>query len=184
MYGEKPGLKPKKFISKSKLEKEKAATFDDRLFFDKAYSFHIDRIEVFMVNGFLQGIGITYNMDGVLMTKLNKGKKMPDTSYELELSKDEHINYISFHFVEEGIIDLIIKTSHNNMLVMEEDEKYRKKYGEDYIETLDFNLSDNDEALIGFKGMYGRTIKSLGFYKATRIIREEEEGAKKNKSDQ
>ncbi len=122
-----------------------------------------------MVNGYLQGIGVTYDMDGIKMTKVNKGKKLPDTSYELEIAKDEHIEFISFHFDEEGIRDLIIKTSHNNMLVMEEDEQH-KNNEDDYVETLDFNLSDNNEALIGFKGMYGKTIKSLGFYKATLVL--------------
>jgi hypothetical protein len=34
---------------------------------------------------------------------------------------------------------------------------------------LDFNLSDVGEALIGFKGKFGRYIENLAFYKATRI---------------
>ena len=53
MFGGKTGERPKQFIPKDKPQKEKAATFDDRLFFDKAYAFHIDKIEVFMVDGLL-----------------------------------------------------------------------------------------------------------------------------------
>jgi hypothetical protein len=40
------------------------------------------------------GIGITYNLDGVKMTKVNKGKRMPKTSYELELGSTEHIEFV------------------------------------------------------------------------------------------
>ena len=35
-----------------------------------------------------------------------------------------------------------------------------------YVE--EFNLGDNSEAVIGFKGTIGKTFESLGFYKATR----------------
>lgn len=38
-----------------------------------------------MVDGFVQGIGVTYDLDGIKMSKMNKGRKMPTTSYELEL---------------------------------------------------------------------------------------------------
>ncbi len=59
----------------------------------KAAYFHLDKIEIFVRDGFVQGIGVTYNLDGIKMTKVNKGKKMPKSSYELELARDEHIEF-------------------------------------------------------------------------------------------
>ena len=65
-------------------------------------------------------------------------------------------------FTEEGRREIMLKTSKGNMLVMDEHE------GEEEVETRDFNLADEGEALIGFKGKYGpKIIKSLGMYKAT-----------------
>lgn len=78
--------RPSAFVSKESLRKDRENTFDDSMFFRKANYFHIDRIEVFVRDGFVQGFGITYNLDGVKMTKVNKGKKMPKSSYELALS--------------------------------------------------------------------------------------------------
>jgi Zn/Cd-binding protein ZinT len=68
------------------------------------------------------GIGMTYNLDGVKMTKVNKGKRMPKTSYELELATNEHIEFIQFRFSEDGIHELLIKTNLNRMLMMDEAE--------------------------------------------------------------
>lgn len=165
LFGDNVEDKPKHFIPKDKLQKDQAATFDDSLFFAKADAFHLDRIEIFMVDGYVQGIGVTYTLDGIKMSKINKGKKMPSTSYELDMGENEHIEFIQFQYTTEGVREIMIKTSEGNMLVM--DEETGNDGGDCYIR--DFNLADNGEALIGFKGKYGRIIKSLGFYKATRI---------------
>ena len=67
-------------------------------------------------------------------------------------------------FTEEGLREIMLKTSKGNMLVMDEHEGEE----EEEVETRDFNLADEGEALIGFKGKYGpKIIKSLGMYKAT-----------------
>ncbi len=50
---------------------------------------------------------------------------------------------------------------------MDEDED--RETQNDTYETKDFNLADQGEALIGFKGKFGRFIESLAFYKAQRI---------------
>lgn len=129
------------------MKKDKDSTFDDQLFFGKAQYHHIDKIEVFVRDGFIQGFSITYNIDGIKMTKINKGKKMPKTSYELDLSPNEHIDFLQFRFNEEGIHEVVLKTNMDRMLMMDEAEH------EDLdCEQLDFNLSDVGEAFIGFKG--------------------------------
>ena len=64
------------------------------MFFGKAEYYHVDKLEIFVRDGFIMGIGITYNLDGIKLTKVNKGRKMPKTSYELELASNEHIEFI------------------------------------------------------------------------------------------
>jgi hypothetical protein len=82
-------------MTKEQLKREKDQSFDDALFFRKASDYyHLDKIEIFVRDGFVQGIGVTYNLDGIKMTKVNKGKKMPKTSYELELAPNEHIEFV------------------------------------------------------------------------------------------
>ena len=102
------------------MKKNREQSFDDSLFFMKAAYFHLDKIEIFVRDGFVQGIGMTYNLDGIKMTKVNKGKKMPKASYELELAQDEHIEFVQFRFTDEGIHEIMIKTNLNRMLMMDE----------------------------------------------------------------
>ena len=45
------------------------------------------------------------------MSKINKGKRMPKTSYELDLAEDEHIEFVQFQFTEEGIREIMMKTN-------------------------------------------------------------------------
>ena len=47
---------------------------------------------------------------------------MPKTIYELELSPDEHIDFLQFRFNEEGIFEVLLKTSLGRMLAMDEAE--------------------------------------------------------------
>jgi hypothetical protein len=43
----------KQFVSKEELRRNREQTFDDQMFFGKAQYFHIDRIEVFVRDGFI-----------------------------------------------------------------------------------------------------------------------------------
>ncbi len=86
--------RPSAFLTKEQMRKDRENTFDDKLFFGKAQYFHIDKIEVFVRDSYIQGFGLTYNLDGIKMTKVNRGKKMPKTSYELDLSPNEHIDFL------------------------------------------------------------------------------------------
>ena len=63
-------------------------------FIEKANYFHLDRIEMFVSDGLLCGIGVTYNLDGIVLTKVHRGEVNPKSSYELELQKDEHIEFM------------------------------------------------------------------------------------------
>ncbi len=63
-------------------------------FLDKSNYTHIEKLEIFLSNGLICGIGVTYNLDGILITKIHKGTKKPKASYELELSTHEHIEFI------------------------------------------------------------------------------------------
>lgn len=108
------------FTSKEEMRRQREQTFDDKLFFGKAQYFHIDRIEVFMRDGFIQGFSLTYNMDGIKMTKVNRGKKMPKTSYELTIAPNEHIEFMQYRFSDEGIYEVVLKTSEGRMLMMDE----------------------------------------------------------------
>jgi len=90
-------------------------------FIEKATSFHLDRIEVFMNEGLCCGIGVTYNLDGLIFNKNHKGSKMPKTSYELNLGHEENIEYISVHYTNDGIHDIILKSNLGNMLVMDDE---------------------------------------------------------------
>ena len=74
---------------------------------------------------------------------------MPKTSYELELATTEHIEFIQFRFSDEGIHELLIKTNLNRMLMMDEAEHENLE-----CQQRDFNLADNGEVLIGFKGKF------------------------------
>ncbi len=114
---------------------------------------------------------MTYNLDGVKMNKVNKGKKMPKSSYELELAQNENIEFIQFRYTDEGIHEIMIKTNLNRMLMMDEPELENVECNQ-----RDFNLADHGECLIGFKGEYEQYITNLAFYKVTRV------GFKPNKS--
>lgn len=92
---------------------------------------------------------MTYNLDGVKMNKVNKGKKMPKSSYELELAQNENIEFIQFRYTDEGIHEIMIKTNLNRMLMMDEPELENIECNQ-----RDFNLADHGECLIGFKGEY------------------------------
>lgn len=59
---------------------------------------------------------------------------------------------------------MILKSNLSNMLVMDDD----KEQVED-LQTMEVNLADNLEALIGFKGMADEYISKLSIYKASRI---------------
>ena len=100
-----------------------------------------------MRDGYVQGFGMTYNIDGVKMTKLNKSKKMAKSSYELILGPKEHIDFVQFRRGEEGIYEMMLKTSEGRMLMMDEPE-----HDDLECEQYDFNLADMGEALVGFKG--------------------------------
>ena len=76
----------KSFITKESMRRKRENTFDDARFFEKASYFHLDKIEVFMREGFVTGLQMTYNLDGVVMVKSNKGRKLPKTSYALKLA--------------------------------------------------------------------------------------------------
>lgn len=65
---------------------------------------------------------MTYNLDGVIMTKANKGRKMPKTSYELELASNEHIDFMQYMYNKEGIHEVVFKTNLGRMLMMDEEE--------------------------------------------------------------
>jgi hypothetical protein len=130
----------------------------------KAAYFHLDKIEVFVRDGYVQGIGMTYNLDGIKMTKVNKGKKMPKASYELELAQNEQIEFVQFRYTDEGIHEIMMKTNLNRMLMMDEPELENIECNQ-----RDFNLCDNGECLIGFKGEYEQYITNLSFYKVTKV---------------
>ena len=164
VLGEPLAEKQAGFQSKEALKKEKDVTFDDEIFFSKAQYFHVDRVEIFVRDGYVQGIGLTYNLDGVKMTKVNKGKKMPKTSYELDLGSNEHIDFLQFRYNDEGIHEVLLKTSAGRMLLMDEAEHENLE-----CQQRDYNLSDNGEALVGFKGKFDLYITNLAFYKATRV---------------
>ncbi len=149
VIGDEDGPRVNGFVSKETMKREKDQQFDDSLFFNKAEYYHVDKIEIFVRDGFIMGIGITYNLDGVKMTKVNKGRRMPKTSYELELATTEHIEFIQFRFSDEGIHELMIKTNLNRMLMMDEAEHENLE-----CQQCDFNLADNGEVLIGFKGKF------------------------------
>ena len=106
---------------------------------------------------------MTYNLDGVKMTKVNKGRKMPKSSYELELAQDEHIEFVQFRFTDEGIHEITLKTNLNRMLMMDEPDQENLD-----CKQRDFNLADTGDCLIGFKGEYEQYINNLAFYKVTR----------------
>ncbi len=63
-------------------------------FIEKAHYFHLDRVEIFVSEGTVCGLGVTYNLDGIVLTKVHKGDTLPKSSYELELQKEEHIEFI------------------------------------------------------------------------------------------
>ncbi|CDW72965.1 UNKNOWN [Stylonychia lemnae] len=159
MNEEKTEFKPKK-----QLLLEQKQIFDDMRFIEKATSFHLDRIEVFMNEGLCCGIGVTFNLDGLVFNKNHKGTKLPKTSYELQLAQNENIEFIQVNYSDEGIHDIILKSNLGNMLVMDDE------YGNDGdLQTVEYNLGDDHDALIGFKGMADDYITKLSFYKATRV---------------
>jgi hypothetical protein len=79
-----------------------------------------------MRDGYVSGFGMTYNLDGVIMVKNNKGRKMPKTSYELRLSANEHIDFLQFMYDDEGIHDVVFKTNLGRALIMDEDEDHKE----------------------------------------------------------
>ena len=63
-------------------------------FLEKSSFFHLEKIEIFMSDGLVSGLGVTFNLDGILLTKMHKGSRKPKTSYELEIAHNEHIEFI------------------------------------------------------------------------------------------
>lgn len=59
----------------------------------------------------------------------------------------------------------MLKTNTGRMLMIDDDDN---EDDDDNRITKDINLSDNGEALVGFKGSHGQYIDSLAIYKASR----------------
>ena len=116
-----PEEKGQGFISKESMRRKRENTFDDARFFEKASFFHLDKIEVFLWESFVTGLQMTYNLDGVIMVKGNKGKRLPKTSYELTLGPTEHIEFLQFVFSEGGIHEMVFKTNLGRSLLMDEE---------------------------------------------------------------
>ena len=96
--------------------------FNDKSILAKCYAYHIEKIEFFLTGQVLSGIAVDYSLDGVKLWKNHKGKGKSEFSYTLELAKEEFINYLQITKVEEGIIDVKIKTSQGNMLIFEDED--------------------------------------------------------------
>jgi hypothetical protein len=56
------------------------------------------------------------------MNKVNRGNKMPKSSYELDLGPNEHIDFLQFRYNEDGIYEVTLKTNLGRMLMMDEEE--------------------------------------------------------------
>lgn len=123
-----------------------------------------------MTDGIVCGVGVTYNIDGIILTKIHKGSNRPTSSYELKLHNDEHLVFISAHHSEDGIHDIILKSNHGNMLVMDEESE---RINSGAFDTTEINLEDHNSALVGFKGMFEDSITRLSIYSA-QIITEHE----------
>ena len=89
-------------------------------YLEKSTYHHIDKLEFFLSDGLVSGIGVTYNLDGILVTKVHRGKIKPKTSYELELESDEHLEYMQIQYDEDGIHEILVKSNLGHMLVMDE----------------------------------------------------------------
>lgn len=61
---------------------------------------------------------------------------MPKTSYELTISPNEHIEFMQYRFNDEGINEVVLKTTEGRMLMMDEAEHEEN----DDNQQLDFNL--------------------------------------------
>ena len=114
-------------------------------YLEKSTSHHIEKIEFFMSDGLLSGIGVTFNLDGIILTKIHRGSRKPKTSYELEIQKDEHIEFMQIHYDDDGVREILLKTNLGHMLVMDEN------HGNERFLTREINLADSNEGLVGFK---------------------------------
>ena len=119
-----------------------------------------------MSDGLVTGIGVTHNMDGIVITKLHKGNRKPKTGYELELQSDEHIEFMQIHYDEEGVHEILVKSNLGHMLVMDESHADHKAQN---FETKEINLADGHEALVGFKTQFEDYLTNLAIYTATRV---------------
>ena len=136
-----------------------------------------------MADGLLQGIGVTYCLDSIKVTKMHQGRKRAESAYTLELAHDEHVEFVKFYFNDKGITDLMMKTSQGNMLMLEEDNSEGEdKHDTSRVQSKDINLSDNGEALVGFKGTTGLYIETLSVYKAKRLDSKVNMSPKKQKT--
>jgi hypothetical protein len=127
------------------MKKDSETTFDDLKYLEKSTYHHIEKIEFFMSDGLLSGIGVTLNLDGIIITKFHRGSRKPKTSYELEIHQDEHIEFMQIHYDVEGVREVLVKTNLGHMLVMDEN------HGNERFLTREINLADSHEGLVGFK---------------------------------
>lgn len=63
-------------------------------FLDKASSFHLEKVEIFLSDGLISGIGVTFSLDAIKVSNIHQGKKRAKTSYALELDREEHIDFL------------------------------------------------------------------------------------------
>lgn len=139
------------------------------MFLDKAEAFHLDKVEIFMCDGLMCGIGIVLSLDGIKVAKMSQAKKRPQTSYAIELKHDEHVEFMQFQFNDKGIHDVMMKTNQGNMLMMDEESGVNQQAKYYKSQCKDVNLVDNGEALLGFRGTHNNYIETLHVYKAKRL---------------
>ncbi len=63
LYGE--DYEPTDGSQSTKVGKTRKKRFDDMRLLEKADGYHIDRIEFFVAEGLVTGIGVSYNLDGI-----------------------------------------------------------------------------------------------------------------------
>lgn len=106
-------------------------------------------------------------MDMLKIAKEHFAKAEPDLQFSIEMEEDEHIVFLQVTHIRKGVCNMLVRTSLKQIMKVEDDEVAEPE--EDESTTVDFNLEDTGEALIGFSGTKGKFITGLSLLKIARL---------------
>jgi len=127
----------------------------------KVKAFHIEKI-VIKWGKYINGLEITYKLDGSLKTVEHCGKAYNEGSEKVVLEEFEHLEYIHCTYSQQGVHSINFKTNTGRIVVCEGSARKGPMQRE-------LNLREHNKAVIGWRGMVGSHLIDLYMYVGLRL---------------